>query len=243
MTPASTKTGTIEAPTVMISASEKANWRATQPRRAWLFQPRVWAALRCRGGGGAEHQHRHQVDQRQPPGVEGVDEQVVGIVGGATGDVDLADGEVQQVPDEEEQDRHAAPPHQPAGERRSGALLHHVRHGARAAARRHSITAATTCTTSATTSADPDHPEQSGVRQHRLPERPQVLGVLVERVVAGEGLQVAVHVQQHEAMKTAPLTAIEIFSAIVVRTPRVPVTRGRACCWGTLGLAGATDSR
>ena len=41
-------------------------------------------------------------------------------------------------------------------------------------------------------------------------------------------------------MKIAPLTAITIFSAIVVRIPRVPLTSGPACCWGTLGLAGAT---
>ncbi len=44
-----------------------------------------------------------------------------------------------------------------------------------------------------------DDPEQPGVGQHRLADGAQVLGVLVVGVVAGEGLEVAVHVQQHEA--------------------------------------------
>ena len=63
-------------------------------------------------------------------------------------------------------------------------------------ARRHSATAAYTCTTSETISTDADHPQQALVRQHRLADGAQVLGVLVVGVVAGEGLEVAVHVQR-----------------------------------------------
>src|SRR6478735_9725255 len=51
----------------------------------------------------AEGEHRDDVDQRHPPQVEGVDHQEVGVVGGAARRVDLADGEVEQVPDQEDQ--------------------------------------------------------------------------------------------------------------------------------------------
>ena len=63
-------------------------------------------------------------------------------------------------------------------------------------ARRHSATAQSTCTTRATISADAHDPEGALVRQHRLAELAQVVGVLVEGVVAGEGLEVAVHVRR-----------------------------------------------
>ena len=108
-----------------------------------------------------------------------------------------------------------------------------------ARARRHSVTAAYTCTTSETTSADPDHPEQAGVREHRLAERAQVLGVLVEGVVAGEGLRLPYMCSSTKRMKIPPLTAIRIFSAIVVRTAAGALDQGSSCCAG-LATAGAT---
>ena len=135
----------------------------------------------------------------EPPDLERVDQQVVGVVGRAAGDVDLADREVEQVPDEEQQDASARPSASSArrtstsgcASRRSGWCAP-SRPGATAPRRR------STCTTRApirTTRIDPQH---ALVRELRLADGAQVLGVLVVGVVAAERLEVAVHVHQHE---------------------------------------------
>ena len=199
MTPASTNTGTSEKPTVMIER-ERERELAGHPARPCVAGP----AEGLRGAPdavvqvGAEHQHRHQVDHRQPPGRERVDEQVVRVVRRAAVDVHLADREVQQVPDDEQQQRDAAPPHQPRRLGRSGVLLHRVRRGARRARPSPQRDRGVDVHHEREEQPDPDQPEETRVGQHRLAEGAQVLGVLVVGVVAGEGLQVAVHVQQHE---------------------------------------------
>ena len=127
MTPARTKIGTSENPTVMIRASTKPNELGPVARVLVVGQAQgLQRAPDPVVQVGAEHRHREQVDQREPPGLERVDQQVVGVVGRAAGDVDLADGEVQQVPDDEQQQGHAAPAHQVRGVRRVVVLLHDV---------------------------------------------------------------------------------------------------------------------
>ena len=141
-----------------------------------------------------ERDHGDEVDDRQPPHAERVHEQVVRVVGGAAGDVHLADGEVQQVPDDEEQQGEAAPAHHPRGERRGEVLLHLVLHRAGPGAAPPQRHRAVDVHHERAQQDRADHPQQARVRQHRLTDGAQVLGVLVVGVVAGEGLEVAVHV-------------------------------------------------
>ena len=77
------------------------------------------------------------------------------------------------------------------------------------------------------------------MREHRLTELAQVLGVLVEGVVAGEGLEVAVHVREHEADEDDAARAISIFRAIVVRDARAPFTSEGGLSSGCHGHATA----
>ena len=90
MTPARTKIGTSEKPPAMTSGDDEADRLAL--RRA----PRVVG--QAQGLRGAPHavaqvhaqrDHREQVDQRQPPDVEGVDQQVVRVVGRPAGTLTL----------------------------------------------------------------------------------------------------------------------------------------------------------
>ena len=67
------------------------------------------------------------------------------------------------------------------------------------------------------------------VREHRLAEDAQVVGVLVEGVMAGEGLEVAVHVQEHEADEDEAADGHqELQGDGRARRPRSP-DQGRRC--------------
>ena len=72
--------------------------------------------------------------------------------------------------------------------------------------------------TSASDEHDAEEPQEAAERQDRREHRAQVLGVLVERLDAGEDLEVAVHVQRaRRTTNSAPDTAMSIFMKTVVR--------------------------
>ena len=146
---------------------------------------------------------------------------------GPPGHVDLADREVQQVPDQEQQQRDAAPAHPARGDRRRG-LASATYFTLRAPlARRHRV--------SAESDVHDERDEQhrpggsrAGPSSGRIgsPKMRRWCGVLVEGVVAGEHLEVAVHVHAARSrMKRMPLAAIRSFRAMVERDARAPLTR------------------
>ena len=122
-----------------------------------------------------------------------------GSLVGAAGHVDLADREVQQVPDEEQQERHAAPAHHARGERRGEVLLHRVLHGAGAAGaapqRRPRSRRARPAATIRPTRMIQRKPSYGSIGS---PRTRRWWAYSLYASWPGEGLEVAVHVGQHE---------------------------------------------
>ena len=134
-----------------------------------------WRSRR-RARGAGRGRHGEHVDEHDPPHLEAADDEQAGLSPTAVrADVELHDRELQQVPDEEEQQRDAAPAHHLALDRGLGGLLR-VRSASCGAplAPAPQVERRPTWATSARTSSDAEEPEEPAEGQDRREHRPQV---------------------------------------------------------------------
>ncbi len=226
--PTSTANGTARKPTQRRIAKPSAAIRASRSPFA-LRWPRVRSALNspCRTWKPiGDHGQRVEQGHRPPAGRE--TSHHVGVRGRRVADgVDGADGQVEQVPDQEQQDDHAAPAHRPGGVAalHLGAVRVADRAGPLGPQRQDGRGPGVADQRGG--QHEPLDPQEPLVRERRGADVAQPVRVVVERLGAEEDLQVARHVQRRGKRRNrSPVTAMTALGAYRRAVDRLAPRRG-----------------